>query len=171
MCFEIREATAKDAEQVLAHLKRVLSEGAVDIPKLPSEMSLSIEDERQFLNSLHSQPNALFAVAETPEGQIVGNIDLIGFQRTALQHVVRLGISIQAPYRGQGLGRRLMGFALNWAQHNPVVKRIELFVYQRNTAAISLYRAYGFEIEGQRRGAVYQNGEYLDDLLMALWVG
>lgn len=58
--------------------------------------------------------------------------------------------------------------AMEWAKNTHVVKRIELFVYARNGAAIHLYKKFGFVEEGRLRGAIYQHGEYIDDLIMAL---
>ena len=61
-----------------------------------------------------------------------------------------------------------MEAALRWARAGGILKRIELKVYARNTAAIHLYQKYGFEIEGTRRRAIFQGGQYLDDLIMSL---
>ena len=37
-----------------------------------------------------------------------------------------------------------------------------------NTGARALYAAYGFEVEGVRRGEFLLDGEYADDVLMAV---
>jgi putative acetyltransferase len=47
------------------------------------------------------------------------------------------------------------------------VSRIELLVFERNEAAIHLYRKFGFVVEGRRRKAIFRDGKYLDDLMMA----
>jgi len=67
-----------------------------------------------------------------------------------------------------GSASALTAPAIEWAKGTGIVTRIELAVYARNAAAIHLYEKFGFEIEGRRRRAVYQNGEYVDDLIMAL---
>ena len=60
-----------------------------------------------------------------------------------------------------------LAHAIAWAQQSGIVTRIELYVYARNQAAIHLYEQFGFEIEGRRRRAIYQDGTYVDDLIMA----
>jgi putative acetyltransferase len=71
-------------------------------------------------------------------------------------------------WRGQGIGTRLLESAIQWARETGVVTRIELFVFARNTRAIRLYERFGFVIEGRRHRSVYEDGQYMDDLLMAL---
>jgi RimJ/RimL family protein N-acetyltransferase len=61
-----------------------------------------------------------------------------------------------------------MAHAIEWARGTGFVSRIELCVFERNETAIHLYRKYGFKIEGWRRKAIFRDGEYLDDLMMAL---
>ena len=73
-------------------------------------------------------------------------------------------------WRNRGVGSALLACAIEWAKATGTVKRIELFVYARDAAAIHLYRKLGFEEEGRCRGAIYQNGEFLDDLIMALYL-
>jgi putative acetyltransferase len=63
-----------------------------------------------------------------------------------------------------------MSRLVEWAKANPVVTRVELFVFVRNEPAIHLYETFGFAVEGRRRKAIYRNGEYHDDLIMALLV-
>jgi RimJ/RimL family protein N-acetyltransferase len=82
-----------------------------------------------------------------------------------------LGISVRQGWRNQGVGSKLLAQAIEWVRQSGVITRIELYVYARNQAAIHLYEKFGFEVEGRRRRALYQNGEYLDDWVMALLLG
>ena len=61
-----------------------------------------------------------------------------------------------------------MTHAMDWAKRTGTVSRIELSVFERNQRAVQLYRKFGFEVEGRRRRAIFRDGEYLDDLIMAL---
>ncbi|GAB4422638.1 MAG: GNAT family N-acetyltransferase [Anaerolineae bacterium] len=163
----IREARPEDAEQLLANLRRLIAEPDINIPLAPGEFNLTLEEERQVLADYAAAVNSIFLVAEV-DGEIIGALNLKGGTRQATRHTAVLGMSVAQTWRGQGVGSALMSQAITWARQTGVVNRLELYVYARNQAAIALYGKFGFEIEGQRRRAIYQNGEYLDDLLMAL---
>jgi RimJ/RimL family protein N-acetyltransferase len=57
---------------------------------------------------------------------------------------------------------------VDWARASGLVTRLELEVLTRNQTAIHLYERIGFQREGLRRHALLRNGEYLDELTMAL---
>jgi acetyltransferase, GNAT family len=57
---------------------------------------------------------------------------------------------------------------IDWADHTPTIRRLELTVQARNERAVHLYQKFGFDIEGtKKRGARTKNGEFLDVYLMA----
>ena len=164
----LREATASDASAVLHHLRQVLSQGPVDIPKLASEVMTTTAEEAELLESFADDPHSLFLVLEH-KGQVVGNLDLKAYKRPALRHGAVLGMAIQQDFRGLGLGKTLIQQALAWARQTDL-KRIELFVYTRNAPALALYRRCGFVVEGCRKGVIYERGTYLDDYIMAFYL-
>jgi RimJ/RimL family protein N-acetyltransferase len=166
MAVITRLATPDDAEQLIAHVQRLLHEPDRDVPLEPGEFTLTVEQERQVLAEYAATPNAVFLVAEA-DGAIVGELNCKGSPRQALRHAVTLGISVRQEWRGQGVGSQLMAAAVAWAQQTGIVRRIELYVYARNAAAIHLYEKFGFVVEGRRRHAIFQRGAYLDDLIMA----
>lgn len=167
MQVTIREATRADAESIIAHGQCLATEPNIDIPLAPEEFNPTIEEEQQTLSDYAASDNSIFLLAEV-EGQIIGVLECKGGKRKATRHVVALAMSIRKDWRNRGVGSALMTRAMEWAKNTHVVKRIELFVYARNGAAIHLYKKFGFEEEGRLRGAIYQHGEYIDDLIMAL---
>ena len=50
------------------------------------------------------------------------------------------------------------------------IERVELEVFASNTGAINLYRQLGFVVEGTKKRARKLDGEYDDDVLMALFL-
>ena len=83
------------------------------------------------------------------------------------EHSGTLGIGVRAPFRGKGLGRRLMEAALDLAWERGFA-RIELWVRAPNTHALALYESVGFEQEGRRRDAVRLDDGPEDEILMAM---
>ena len=71
-----------------------------------------------------------------------------------------LGMSVHQVERNRGIGSALMAYAIDWARASGVLTRIELYVYASNARAIHLYEKFGFQLEGRRRQAIYQNGQY-----------
>ena len=147
--YEIRQANTGDAAALLAYMAALTAETDIDIPLQPGEFHYTLEEEAAFLQKYASTDNCLFLVAER-EGEIIGELTLNGGNLHAMHHTAILGMTVRRPWRGKGVGSALLASALNWARQNGILKRIELYVYARNQAAIHLYQKYGFEFEGRR---------------------
>jgi ribosomal protein S18 acetylase RimI-like enzyme len=163
----IRPARLEDAEQLLAHLNALSNEAGIDIPLSPGEVKYTLEEERQIIADYALSENSVWLVAEV-DGAVVAELSLKGGRLNAFRHSAMLGMAVAKNWRGQGIGSALMRAAVEWAHANPLIRRIELHVYVRNSPAIHLYRKYGFEFEGCRRSIIFQDGEYLDDYVMSL---
>lgn len=109
-------------------------------------------------------------VALAPAGSIVGHIDLKGDSLATGLHRCELGIGLENAYRGAGLGRRLMGAALDFARQAPSLAWVDLRVFGHNHRARALYESLGFVHQGTLRDRFRIRGERIDDELMALSV-
>jgi len=163
----VREAQPGDAGALLAFVRQTLAEPGLDIPLRPDEFDLSVEEEETILADYVASDNSIMLLAEL-NGAIVGQLGLRGSRRRALRHAAELGMMVSRDWRDQGIGTALMERAITWARGNGVLKRLELKVYTRNQRAIHLYQKFGFQVEGRRQRAVWQDGEWVDDHLMAL---
>ncbi|MFJ6696977.1 GNAT family N-acetyltransferase [Streptomyces sp. NPDC091272] len=83
-------------------------------------------------------------------------------------HVV--GVFVRAEARGAGLAEALFRTALEWSWElrEPVVRRVRLFVHERNTRAQGLYTKVGFERTGL---TVPMDGARADELEIEMAVG
>ncbi len=135
--------------------------------------------ERRFLAFTHAGPKAeVFAYyqgildrGETHfvalENQfVVGWCDVLRQFAHVRQHVGTLGMAVTASHRGRGLGRALIGKAIEHASGRGL-SRIELTVHPENVAAQGLYASVGFVYEGSQRKAWLMDGVYFDIHCMA----
>jgi RimJ/RimL family protein N-acetyltransferase len=167
MAITIREAQAADAEQLIALVKELADEPGLYIALSPGEFNLTVEQEQKFIAESQAADNSVFLVAETEE-RIIGVLTCKGGSRKLTRHVTTLGMSVRKDWRNKGVGGLLMARVIDWAKGTGIVSRIELFVFARNMMAIHLYEKHGFVCEGRRRRAIHRDGEYFDDLIMAL---
>jgi RimJ/RimL family protein N-acetyltransferase len=79
-----------------------------------------------------------------------------------------IGLAVAREWRGRGVGSALLAAAIEWARERGLHK-LSLSVFAHNTAAIALYRKFGFVEEG-RRVKHYRraSGELWDALEMGL---
>ena len=136
--------------------------------------------ERRYLaivDAFPAEQNALWVAVNRARGnplwvaldqdRVVGWCEVRRDNLPGREHSAVLGVGVRQPYRGAGLGRRLMEAALAqaWARG---LARIELWVRAPNTPAIALYAKLGFLEEGRRRDAVRLDDGPEDEILMAL---
>jgi ribosomal-protein-alanine N-acetyltransferase len=79
-----------------------------------------------------------------------------------------LNLTIRSDFRGHGLGRRLMAFLIHFA-HRHGAQWVSLEVRRSNTAALALYRRFGFQ-EASVRAAYYPDTQE-DGIIMELGLG
>ena len=77
------------------------------------------------------------------------------------------GLAVDPSRRRVGVGRALIDAAAAEASARGA-RRLTLRVLGPNDAARRLYESAGFVVEGVQRGEFFLEGEYVDDVLMAL---
>ncbi len=165
--FTIREARPADAAAIIAHVKRVADEPNNGISmSSAAEFAFTVEEEVTMIREAAEADNRLMIVAEAG-GELIGSANCFGGQRGYAQ-TLSLGITVRREWRGQGVGRAMLQFMIDWCRANPAVHRLELWVFPDNPAAIHLYEKMGFQHEGNRRASYRKDGEFKDLLLMGM---
>lgn len=84
------------------------------------------------------------------------------------KHVGGLAISVSKDYRGEGIGKLLMGLILKEAEKEiPELKIVTLEVYSTNDIAIEMYKKFGFVEYGRLPNGITRRGKFEDAILMS----
>ena len=169
MDLPVREGHRGDAEGIIAYMQALAAEPNNGTLFGPGEFTVSIEEEQEILDRFATSDNSALFIVHVGE-QIVGIASVQGGRRKAARHTGTIAITLRADYRDRGLGTRLMHHIIGWAKDTGVLKRLDLEVFSNNKRAIRLYEKMGFKHEGCRVRAFFKDGEYLDSLMMALWL-
>jgi RimJ/RimL family protein N-acetyltransferase len=175
MNFEIRKIGPLELTEYVAHLDRHMPESGVN-GSLPFAPFASGEwNSRELREAL---PKRWAATLRDPMwervwaafdgAKIIGHIDLRGPHLKTMLHRARLGMGIEQPYRGQGLGSRLIETALKWARGEKSLDWVELQVFAHNEAGLKLYQSHGFKEVGRMEDSFRVSGRKIEDLFMTL---
>jgi RimJ/RimL family protein N-acetyltransferase len=171
--FVIREAGIADAEQLIAHTRGILSEPQWSVTE-SDEFRVTTKQEEDWIAGFQQRSHSLLLVADlgTPQDpQVIGAVHCTTQPRFRVRHRGRVGIGVQAAYRGLGVGEALLQALLDWAVDESDIERIELSVFAHNEGAIRLYRKLGFVEEGRLpRAFKLADGSYYDEIMMVKWV-
>lgn len=163
----LRRVTHQDERALAAMLLVTAAETPMVVTTL-DEMHGRMGRIEEIIDSFENHPDRLWLVAAQGDA-IVGELSLRGMRQRRLAHVATLGMSVAVGWRGFGIGRGMLQAALGWAGTNPRIRRVTLAVVAENSAAIGLYRSFGFREEGRRVGQVeLEPGRFVDDCVMAL---
>jgi ribosomal protein S18 acetylase RimI-like enzyme len=99
---------------------------------------------------------------------VVGYVELRGPFAPAAAHRAELSIGMDAPYRGQGWGRKLMETAIVAGREIPYLAYVDLRVFAANPRARALYQKMGFVEVGYVPDAFRFPEGSVDDVLMVL---
>ncbi|MCL4459722.1 MAG: GNAT family N-acetyltransferase [Chloroflexi bacterium] len=124
-------------------------------------------DAEEFFQRVQgSQTDKVFAI-ETKEGLLIGNVGLHHINWPA-RHA-ELGIMIgEKDYWDKGYGTDVIKTMVRFAFEKMNLQRIYLRVADFNARAIACYKKCGFREEGRLREHTYNNGRYIDELIMGV---
>lgn len=148
-----------------------------------SKLRLEIDGETEFLDReqgedylsdsgfeemIHNDliaDRSLFMVAEV-NGKIDGYARCIGKKLSRFKHQANFGICILQQYCGQGIGKELIKYIIEWSE-TVGIEKITLSVVETNASAIRLYKRFGFVQEGLLvRDRKHKDGNYYNTVIM-----
>jgi RimJ/RimL family protein N-acetyltransferase len=161
----LRIAGPDDAVALMRLKQRLDEETSFMLPE-PGERDGSIHALARHLEEVSRSGNSVLIVA-ADRGDLAGYVELVGgkFRRNRFTTHVVIGVLAEAS--GQGIGTGLLKEAVRWAAARGL-RRIELNVMAHNHRAIVLYERAGFVHEGRRVACLLIDGEFLDELYMAM---
>ena len=136
----------------------------------PESFMMTTEEERNVPRLMVEKfldfpTSSSFFLGAFDEGEIKGMIGAIGSAYAKRRHIAEiLSLYVHPNVRGRGIGRRLLGTALDRVFSAPQIRRVKLSVVASNMQAIALYQAFGF-VECGREPDAYAIGERSWDLV------
>lgn len=161
----LRNAEESDAEDLIQYL-RVVSAETPFLIREPEEITLTVEQEREFLRGKKESERELMLIA-IANGKHIGNCSVmqLGTNRR-YAHRCQIGIALYQEFCSRGIGRKMIEVALERAKEAGY-EQAELEVIAGNERAISLYKQLGFEEFGVFPDNIkYKDGSYAD----AVWM-
>lgn len=164
----IRKAEKEDAKALIEYLEKIGGESEF-LTFGAGEFNKTVEQEKEFIETIINKENALFIIAEI-DGKVIANLNFSGGSRKRTCHVGEFGVSVLKEYWGKGIGEKLIAYMLDWSNNSTIIRKINLRVRTDNTRAIKLYKKLGFFEEGILKRDFLINGKFYDSILMGLLV-
>ncbi|MFW9970961.1 MAG: GNAT family N-acetyltransferase [Candidatus Odinarchaeota archaeon] len=101
---------------------------------------------------------------------IIGQCEISNSNWDAASHVGILGILVKDKYRNMTIGRNLIDLAIRESKRLNFKKKIVLSSFSTNKRAIHLFTKLGFDIIGVRKKQFLMDSNYIDEVLMELWI-
>jgi RimJ/RimL family protein N-acetyltransferase len=166
--FRFRLAGPGDAAALL-ELKQRLDQETAFMLLEPGERDTSVQALADELETVARSVNSAVIVAESADG-LAGYVEVTGGAFRRSRATGYLVIGVLARTSGQGVGTGLLAEAKRWAAAHGL-HRLELTVMSHNHRAIGLYERMGFAVEGRRAQCLLIDGEFADELYMAVLLG
>ena len=153
--FVVRTARAGDARA----MAEVFAAVAQERHGIATEPPVDVE-ERSALFARSAGESVVAVAGDRIVGMLHIEVSRFGFGE--------FGMLVDRGWRGRGVGSALVEAAIAMARDRGLHK-LCLEVFAHNTAAIGLYRKFGFVEEGRRRRQYRRaNGELWDSIMMGL---
>lgn len=135
-------------------------------------LPLASWDENKWFENLvtlpaEERPLALDIRTSENEWSLIGNVGLHKIQWINRQAEFGIFIGNKGAWN-KGFGTEATKLTLQHAFETLNLNRIYLHVFDTNPRAIHVYEKIGFKYEGRLRQAKFQNGRYIDLLLMSM---
>ena len=161
----VRECAEADAESVLK-LFRIVAAESDNLGRLPEEIILTIEEEREYIRVRRDSLNSVMVLAEL-DARPIAIAGVEGLKLKKFAHQGEVGMSVLRECWRLGIGLAMLEYLEAWARREGM-RRLYLRVYDFNEPAHRLYRGAGFTEEGRLKADVLRaDGTYGDTIYMA----
>lgn len=170
----VRPAELSDIAQVILHDMRHMQEpgfnGTLSHP-FPTDHvfdweNRKIEKFNSWNRALNEEHWSRSFVAVSGE-KVLGHIHLKNLFSGTL-HRAQLGMGLEIPIRGQGIGKKLLTMAIDWARKEESLHWIDLSFFAHNLPARKLYTSCGFKELFTYEDRLRVSGTSIDDVFMML---
>ena len=132
-----------------------------------SSTELTPERLRSWYGSRSAQTDRLdLAVTDRSTGELLGEVVLYEWDAESRSCTFRTLIGPRG--RGRGIGTEATRLIVGYAIEQLGLHRIQLEAYADNHRALRVYEKVGFVVEGVRREVQVRDGEWADEVLMAV---
>ena len=162
--YIIRSAEQADAK-VLSRLRVQIDGETENLDREKGEAYIDEEGFKQLIKEDSEKTRNLFLVAEA-DNKLLGYSRCQGTYLKRFSHKTEFGIGVLKEFWGYKVGKNLLKESINWSDSNHI-KKMTLSVLETNEKAISLYKSFGFEVEGAlREDKILSDGKYYDTIIM-----
>ncbi|AUI86041.1 GNAT family N-acetyltransferase [Vibrio azureus] len=130
-------------------------------------LQLPLPSQDMWDKRLSNMPDHVYSYVALLDNEIVGNLGFEVCTNPRRRHVGSLGMGVKDNVQGKGVGSALLAKVTDLADNWLNLTRLELTVYVDNERAISLYKKFGFQIEGESIAFAFRQGEYVNVYHMA----
>jgi RimJ/RimL family protein N-acetyltransferase len=167
--MEVRLLTSDDAE-AFWHLRReALSNDPASFADSTEEhLETTVEAMRERLSKSDAACN--FVIGAFDDGKLIGTAGFFRRPNNKERHKGHIwGVYVGPEWRGKGIASALMKEIVRRARAIDGIEQITL-VASANLPAQRLYKALGFESYGVEPHSLKIGDQYIDDVLMVLWL-
>lgn len=159
----LRPFTADDAEAMW----EIIADPEVVRFTFEPSTELTLDRLRSHYGVRAAGPDRLdLAVTDSATGELLGEVVLYQVDRHARSCTFRTLIGPRG--RGRGIGTEATRLIVGHAFEQLGLHRVQLEVYGDNARALRVYEKAGFVVEGVRREAALRDGEWVDEVVMAV---
>jgi ribosomal protein S18 acetylase RimI-like enzyme len=167
--MDIRLLTAADAEAWWhLRLEALRNDPASFADSAEEHEGTSLTVARERLGAGHTPDNFVLGLFEN--GALAGTAGFFRRRHNKERHKGHIwGVYVRPESRGKGAGRALMRAAIERARGSGGLEQITL-VASAHLPARRMYEALGFQAYGVEPRSLKLSHEYVDDVLMVLWL-
>jgi RimJ/RimL family protein N-acetyltransferase len=133
---------------------------------LMEQYGKNIDTEKEYISGLDPKSNLLIVAAT--QNELVGCLAALqadAGMRLETKHVAHIGLHLSEPFRGLGIGQKLLEYSIEWAAEAGF-KKLEANIFTTNRRSLSLFSKAGFAEEGVRKNSIRIGSNFVNEVLM-----
>lgn len=165
MQIVIRPASPDDS---CAILNTVRSNAMERSYVLMEQYGKNIDAEKEYISGLDLKSNLLIVAACSSD--LFGCLAALpadAGMRPETKHILHIGLHLSEPFRGLGIGPKLLEYSIAWADAMGF-KKLEANIFTTNRRSLSLFSKAGFVEEGIRQNRIRIGSHFVNEVLMGM---